>query len=268
MKDITVIIPLVEYRDELASLYKRSIDSVFSQDLDETLSMIFIGPSSSVKYIKDNFGFGARDVLFIENNKNTELQFQINKAVKDVKTTYFSILEYDDVYTSIWFKNVAYYAEHQPETSLFLSLMEVFDEQHPEVGGIGYANEPVWASSFSDEIGFVDNDSLKNYYNFIVSGGVFKKSDFLSVGGLKNNIKVFFWYELLLRMTHNDKKIYVIPKIGYEHYLNVKNSLSSSFTAMENEELDFWFKTAQEEYVYKMDRKKSYENSSQNNDAN
>ena len=47
MKDITVIIPLVEYRDELASLYKRSIDSVFSQDLDETLSMIFIGPSSS-----------------------------------------------------------------------------------------------------------------------------------------------------------------------------------------------------------------------------
>ena len=150
MKDITVIIPLVEYRDELASLYKRSIDSVFSQDLDETLSMIFIGPSSSIKHIKDNFGFGARDVLFIENNKNTELQFQINKAVKDVKTTYFSILEYDDVYTSIWFRNVAYYAEHQPETSLFLSLMEVFDEQHPEVGGIGYANEPVWASSFSE----------------------------------------------------------------------------------------------------------------------
>ena len=268
MKDITVIIPLVEYREELSTYYERSISSVLRNDISEEISIIFVGPSSSIKHIKDNFGFGAREVLFIENNKNIELQFQINKAVKDVKTTYFSILEYDDVYTSIWFKNVAYYAEHQPETSLFLSLMEVFDEQHPEIGGIGYANEPVWASSFSDEIGFVDNDSLKNYYNFIVSGGVFKKSDFLAVGGLKNNIKVFFWYELLLRMTHNDKKIYVIPKIGYEHYLNVENSLSSSFATMENEELDFWFKTAQEEYVYKTDRKKSYEKDSQNNDAN
>lgn len=268
MKDITVIIPLVEYREELSTYYERSISSILKNDISEEISIIFVGPSSSIKHIKDSFTFTSRDVLYIENNKNTELQFQINKAVKDVKTTYFSILEYDDVYTSIWFKNVAYYAEHQPETSLFLSLMEVFDEQRPEIGGIGYANEPVWASSFSDEIGFVDNDSLKNYYNFIVSGGVFKKSDFLLVGGLKNNIKVFFWYELLLRMTHNDKKIYVIPKIGYEHYLNVENSLSSSFTTMENEELDFWFKTAQEEYVYKTDRKKSYEKDSQNNDAN
>lgn len=268
MKDLTIIIPLVEYKEELSTYYERSISSILRNDVDEEIAIIFVGPSSSIRYIKDTFTFTSRDVLYIENNKNTEFTFQVNKAVKDVKTAYFSVLEYDDAYTSIWFKNVAYYVGHQPETSLFLSLMEIYDEQHPEVGGIGYANEPVWASSFSDEIGFVDNDSLKNFYNFIVSGGVFKKSDFLSVGGLKNNIKVFFWYELLLRLTHNDKKVYVIPKIGYEHYLNVENSLSSTFAAMEREELDFWFKTAQEEYVYKTDRKKSYVKDSQNNDAN
>jgi hypothetical protein len=34
---------------------------------------------------------------------------------------------------------------------------------------------------------------------------------------------------------------------------------------MDTEELDFWFTTAQEEYVYKNDRKKNY---TQNNDAN
>ena len=120
----------------------------------------------------------------------------------------------------------------------------------------------------SDEIGFVDNECLKNYYNFIVSGGVFKKSDFLAVGSLKNNIKVFFWYELLLRMTHNDKRVYVIPKIGYEHYVNVVDSLSNTFMTMDNKELDFWFSTAQEEYLYKTDRKKVYTQETQNNDAN
>jgi hypothetical protein len=66
-------------------------------------------------------------------------------------------------------------------------------------------------------------------------------------------------------MTHNDKKVFVVPKIGYEHYLNVHNSLSSTFITMNTEELDFWFTTAQEEYVYKNDRKKNY---TQNNDAN
>lgn len=268
MTDLTIIVPLVEYKDELAALYKRSIDSVFAQDSAENISMIFVGPTSSIKHIKDNFGFGARDVLFIENNKNLEPQYQINKAVKDVKTTYFSVLEFDDTYTNIWFKEVERYAEYQEETALFLPLVEVFDAKNPNVGAVGYANEPVWAASFSDEMGYVDNGCLKTYFDFLVSGGVFRKSDFLAVGGLKNSLKVFFWYELLLRMTHNDKRVFVIPKVGYEHYVNVDNSLTEQYRALEPAEVDFWFKTAQDEHIYKTDRKKSYAKDSENNDAN
>jgi hypothetical protein len=263
MKDLTVIIPLVEYRDELSELYKRSIESVNDNDLSEELSLIFVGPTSSIKYIKDNFGFGDRDVLFLENNKNVEPQFQINKAVKDVKTTYFSILEFDDNYTNIWFKNVKEYIEYYPETSLFLPLIEVFDYERPELGGVAYANEPVWSTAFSEEIGYLDVDAVKNYYNFIVSGGVFKKSDFIAVGGLKNNIKVFFWYEFLLRLVNNEKKAFVIPKVGYEHYVNVNGSLSSRYGQMDRDELDFWFTTAQEEYLFKTDRKKTYNTDSE-----
>ena len=47
----------------------------------------------------------------------------------------------------------------------------------------------------------------------------------------------------------------VIPKVGYEHYVNIEGSLSSKFYEMGTEELDFWFNTAREEYVYKTDRK-------------
>lgn len=258
MKELTVIMPLVEYRDELANYFNTSVSSVLRQDEVCEVSMIFVGPTSSIKHIKDTFDFGERDVLYIENNKNIEPQFQINKAVKDVKTKYFTVLEFDDSFTNIWFKNVREYIKYYPEISLFLPLTEIFDAKHPEVGGIGYANEPVWSASFSEEMGFVDNECLNNYYNFNVSGGVFNKADFLSVGGLKNNIKIFFWYELLLRMTHNDKKVYVIPKAGYEHYVNVDESLSYKYSQLDGKEIDFWFTTAKEEYLYKTDRKKSY----------
>ena len=69
-------------------------------------------------------------------------------------------------------------------------------------------------------------------------------------------------------MTHNDKRVYVIPKIGYEHYVNVVDSLSNTFMTMDSKELDFWFSTAQDEYLYKTDRKKVYTQETQNNDAN
>lgn len=255
MTDLTIIIPLVEYSDTLDRFFERSINSIINADNAHSIPLIFIGPTSTVNVIKRDFDFGEREVLYIENNKNLELQFQINKAVKDVTTAYFTVLEYDDNFTKTWFNNVSTYVNHKQDTSLFLPLVEVFDDANVEVGAIRYANEPAWSAAFVDEIGYIDNDSLKQHFDFIVSGGVFKKSDFLSVGGLKNNIKVFFWYELLLRMTHNDKRVMVIPKVGYEHYVNIEGSLSSKFYEMGNEELDFWFNTAREEYVYKTDRK-------------
>lgn len=267
MTDLTVIIPLGKNNDTLSGYLDRSVKSVIEANASHDLPLIFIGPTETINLVKEKFEFGEREVLFIENNKNLEPQYQINKAVKDVKTEYFSVLEYDDAYSPIWFNEVENYIAYQDETSLFLPLTEVFDDKNPNVGAIGYANEPVWAASFSDEMGYIDNESLKTYYDFLVSGGVFRKSDFIAVGGLKNSLKVFFWYELLLRMTHNDKRIYVIPKVGYEHYINVSGSLTEQYRTLENAEIDFWFKTAQDEHIYKTDRKKSYAENSENNDA-
>lgn len=257
MKNLTIIIPLVEYKPEMKSLFDTSFNSVFVADKDMSSNIVLIGPSSSIKVAKE-YDWGTRDVIFLENDKNISPQYQINKAIKEVKTEYFSILEYDDRYTDFWFNEVERYQEAYPEVSCFLPLIEVFDFQHTEIGSISYANEPVWSSSFSEELGFIDFDSLKNHYNFIVSGGVFRKNDFISVGGLKNSLDVFFWYEFLLRFTHNAKKTMVIPKIGYEHGVNRDGTLTSRYQNMKQDELDFWFNTAQEEYVYKTDRKKTY----------
>lgn len=259
MKDLTIIVPLVEYKEEYKELYENALNSVVEGDVKEEASIIFVGPSSSLKIVKE-FNLGTREVLYLENSKNIDLPFQVNKAVKDVKTEYYSVLEFDDNYTTFWFNEVEKYIKSFDNISLFLPLVEAFDFKRKEVGAIAYANEPVWASSFSDELGYVDEQSLKNHFNFIVSGGIFRTKDFLSVGGLKNSIKVFFWYELLLRLNHNGKKIYVIPKVGYEHYVNRDGALSMQYQQIAQDELNFWFTTAQEEFVYKTDRKKKYEN--------
>lgn len=258
MKDLTIIVPLKPFKPEHTELYDRSIKSILTADKTNDVSIIFIGPDSAIKQI-ENYDFGERETLNIINNntKNLELQFQINKAVKDVKTEYFSVLEFDDRYTENWFENFDKYSKYY-DASLYLPLIEVFDNEKSELGAIGYLNEPVWASSFSDEIGYIDNECLKSFFDFVVSGGVFRKDDFLAVGGLKTNIKVFFWYEFLLRLTHNNKKIFVIPKVGYEHFINVEDSLTSEYQKLDAAEIDFWFKSAQDKYVFKNDVKISY----------
>ena len=122
MKELTIIVPLVEYKEEYKELYENALNSVAEGDVREEVSIIFVGPSSSINVVKE-FNFGAREVLYLENSKNTELPFQINKAVKDVKTEYFSVLEFDDNYTSFWFNEVEKYLGLVDNISLYLPLI-------------------------------------------------------------------------------------------------------------------------------------------------
>ena len=77
--------------------------------------------------------------------------------------------------------------------------------------------------------------------------------------GLKESFKLTFWYEFLLRLTHNEKKAYVIPKLGYKHYVNRPQSLHMLMSKeMTQDESQWWYNLALEEYTYKKDRKKEY----------
>ena len=71
----------------------------------------------------------------------------------------------------------------------------------------------------------------------------------MNISNLWNNIDFF-----------NGKKIYVVPKVGYIHSLNRKNSLSDIYTeTISNEEADFWVECAKKEYMFKNDRNKKFE---------
>ena len=100
---------------------------------------------------------------------------------------------------------------------------------------------------------------MKDYCNFNITGGIFNKNNFISAGGLKPSIKLSFGYELLLRLSKLFGEVYVIPKVGYFHFINREDSLTSEYhKTMTKEEGSWWINLATEEYLYKKDRKKIY----------
>lgn len=252
MKDITIIVPVVNMENEKnKELFIRAIESIYDSPI------IVVGPENDIKAI-ETLKLSKIMRVLVNKSQDTSYAFQVNYAVKDVKTTYFSVLEFDDIYTSIWFKNVQQYLDTDTEdTFAFLPLTEVIDVN---MGPVGFANEAVWASSFSEEIGCYDLQCLEDYLDFNTSGGIFKTQDFITLGSLKASMKLSFWYEFLLRATYKGKRIFVIPKIGYNHFIGREDSLSYIYgNNMSEAEANWWINLAKKEYFFPHDRNKTYQ---------
>ena len=252
MKNLTVIVPVYKLdSEEKQNLFINAVNSV------DDSKIFVVGPEEDILIVEK---LKTNKILktIINKSDNTSYSSQVNIALKDVKSEYFSILEYDDVYTSIWFKNVEEYIDNDTEnTFAFLPLTEVIDVKY---GPQGYSNEAVWASSFSDELGCYDSQCLEDYLNFNTSGAIFKTEDFISLGGLKSSMKLSFWYEFLLRAAYKQKRMYVIPKIGYYHTIGREYSLSSYYgNNLSEEEANWWIELAKKEYFFPHDRNKTYQ---------
>jgi len=247
MEDITVIIPLNELNDSNLELFKKAFTSIFSQT--ETVEqLIIVGPKDALP--KDKIGGNTTIVV---NDGKTDYCSQINLAVKNVKTKYFSILEFDDTYKPHWFKNVKKYIQSKTNVSAFLPIIQYVD---PENNDICLGNEITWTASFvgEDRLGQIDQDTLQGYYDFSPAGAVFRTEDFIEVGGLKPSIKLSFWYEFMLRLTSSDYKMFVIPKTGYIHMVNRDGSLTNEIANMSEKEKLFWLDLAKKEYYFKNER--------------
>lgn len=256
MKQITAMIPLNRYDDTVKGMLETAVKSFLETSKNTPADLMFIGPKEVLDAVKKD---QTVDAIYVETD-NPWFSAQINEGVKNVKTDYFSILEYDDEYTPIWFNNVAKYIAAGDDISVYLPLTEVFDYQHKELGPVGYINEAVWASSFSERLGFFDKECLQDYLIFNTTGGVFRTKDFIEVGGLKESMKLSFWYEFLLRAINKEKNVFVVPKVGYFHLVNRPGSLADEYAKTLNDrESEFWIELARKEYLYKKDREKTYE---------
>lgn len=247
MEDITVIIPIHRLDDSNLELFENSLKSIFKQS-EQPEQLIIVGPESALP--KRSI---SKNTTLIVNDGNLDYCSQINLAVKSVKTKYFSVLEFDDIYRPHWFKNVKKYIKSKPDVSAFLPIIQYVDQENND---ICLGNEITWTASFigEDSLGKIDQDTLQGYYDFSPVGGVFITEDFIEVGGLKPSIKLSFWYEFMLRLTNNDYKIFVIPKTGYVHMVNREGSLTSEMVNMSEKEKLFWLDLAKKEYYFKNER--------------
>lgn len=254
--NIAVILPVHELNDETKKLFAAAIDSIKTQIVTPDEVIIVVPKDSEVAtYVKSLDE--AKTFTIAENNGETDFCSQINYGVSVSKSEWFSILEFDDEYSNIWFKNVVEYRNAHPNVEIFLPIIVDVDNSNQF---IGLTNEAVWANSFSDELGFLDNNALLTYQNFNTDGMVMKKSVYEENGGFKPSIKLTFLYEFLLRHTFKDVKIMVIPRFGYKHVNQRAGSLFSTYKETLNPiEARWWLSTAKKEYYFPKDRKITYE---------
>lgn len=259
----SVIMPLHEYNEGMKELVVRAVKSVPS----EYLLYVICGDENMTRddlsFILDMHEFTTINLINVGRKDKVSVSFSslINNSMKSLKDGGFEwvyILEYDDEFNSIWFEEVKKEQKDKPDVSVFLPLTEIVDFETNKF--LSFGNEAPWASSFSNEIGYIDNESLQQFFDFYLTGSLFNLKDWTYVGGLKESFKFAFWYEFLLRLTHNSKKAYVVPKLGYKHYVNRPNSLTSKIQEeMDKDECSWWFNLSLEEYAYKKDRKKVYD---------
>jgi len=252
MENITVVIPVHELIEDYLDKALKSIN--IQKDIENKINVLIVHPVDvelGLNLFLKKKRYKNLKIKKLVNNGNSDFQSQVNYAVDNVDTEYFSLLEFDDEYSNIYFRNVSKYMKHYPEVDSFLPLMVEVDRNENLVK---LTNEFVWSKSFIDdnEFGYLTNELLKDFSYFFISGGVFKKSSFIEAGRLKTNFDVSAVYEFLLRFTYNNFKVFVIPKIGYLH-LNDRDGSATKYFISKYKEKDSKeeFERARTEHIFK-----------------
>ena len=256
--NISVIIPVHELDEITKQLFSNAVASVKAQTVqpDELVIVVPTGSDAATFVKAFDYGDYKESVSIVENDGKTDFASQVNFGVSQCKSEWFSLLEFDDEFAAIWFKNVIQYRTAHPEVEIFMPIIVDIDAGNKF---IGFTNEAVWANGFSDKLGILDNQALLAYQNFNIDGIVVKKSVFNDFGGFKSNVKLTFIYEFLLRMTLKDVKLMIIPKFGYKHINQRPGSLFAGYkNSIDPVEARWWLGTAKKECYHAKDREITY----------
>ena len=259
--NVSVILPLSSSKHVFFDeLFDRAIKSIQLQSIGINELVIVHTDEELLRNKLQSYDFSGLTVNMVENKGDFDFATQVNLGVKESKSDWVSILEFDDEYSTIWFKNVKRFVDSYPEVGAFLPLVVDTDDKGVFVG---FTNEATFAASMNSEMGYLTNELLLTYQNFQTSGMVIKKDLYETYGGIKPSMKLTFVYEFLLRLTYNSVNVMTIPRIGYKHmnlrtgsiFWNYKNGDSK----MTDDEVAFWINSAKKEHFFTTDRNIKYE---------
>ena len=104
--DVSVILPVnTSTTKDFEDLFIKSIKSVENQiTIVNELIIVHSSEETLMSYL-NSYDFNGLNVKLIENKGLIDFASQINLGVKESNSEWVSILEFDDEYSSIWFKN-------------------------------------------------------------------------------------------------------------------------------------------------------------------
>jgi glycosyltransferase involved in cell wall biosynthesis len=258
---LSIILPIKSSKARnFDEYFEKAIKSIQSQTVEIEELVIVHTSEESLVTLLEGYDFGTLNVTKLLWDKTPNYADQVNFGVKNAKGKWISLFEFDDEYSSIWFKNVEKYIKAYPEVQMFLPVVVETDEKGMFAG---FTNEATFAANFSQEMGILTNETLQDYQNFQTAGSVIKKEVFEDFGGFKPTIKLTFVYELLLRLSYNSVAIMTIPRLGYKHTNMREGSIFYNYKfgedKMIDDEVKFWIQTAKKEFFFVDDRAIKYQ---------
>jgi hypothetical protein len=256
MKNITVLIPIHKISEDYKEMLNKALESV--EDFHNDVKVSLVCPAEVKKELTNLSD--KLEINFVVNNGKTDFCSQVNLGIEKCDKEWFTILEVDDQFKSIWLKSINDYRKIYSDVDVFLPIVK---DINSEGTFVSFTNESAWAYGFTDMQGFIDNEVLLEYQNYQISGGLYRTQKIKDNGLLKENIKLTFGYEFLLRLTHNGVRVMIVPRVGYQHvnlredslfwlYKNDENSLLSE------KEVKFWLDSAKKEFFFKNKRDIKY----------
>ena len=259
--NVSVILPIKSAKvKDFNEYFNKCITSLKNQQTKINELVIVHTTENTLTDFLNSYDFEELNVKLLPWDKNPNYSSQVNFGIENASSEWVSLFEFDDEYSSIWFKNVEVYSNAYSDVDAFLPIVVDTDQTGKFAG---FTNEATFAANFTPEMGILTNETLLEYQNFQISGMVIKTSSFIDFGLIKSSFKLTFGYEFFLRMTHNSVKFMSIPKIGYKHtnlrdgsiFWNYKNGDDR----LTEDEVRFWIDSAKKEYFFINDRAIKYE---------
>jgi hypothetical protein len=256
MKNITVLIPIHKISEDYKEMLNKALESV--EDFHNDVKVSLVCPEEVKKELTNLSD--KLEINFVVNKGQTDFCSQVNLGIDKCDTEWFTILEVDDQFKPIWLKSINDYRKIYSDVDVFLPIVK---DINSEGTFVSFTNESAWAYGFTDMQGFIDNEVLLEYQNYQISGGLYRTQKIKDNGSLKENIKLTFGYEFLLRLTHNGVRVMTVPRVGYQHVNLREDSLFWSYkndesSLLSEKEVKFWLDSAKKEFFFKNKRDINY----------
>lgn len=231
---LAVVIPVHEMNEEVSQLLNTAVDSV-----PAGVDIFVVGPDAVTTVLPEHIKPLAN------NTSRQDFCGQVNEAIDLLPEQYefVSILEMDDTFNKTVFENaLKTYIDAKPEYDVYLTLQYLIDAKQELF--IGFANEMPLAMPKDGIFGEVDSEFLQEVFNLNLTGTVIRRDKFVK---LRPAVKIYFWYEWLLRVMRNGSRVFTIPKVAYNHKLMRDGSIFAEYQkTVTGQENNYWLNVARE----------------------